>query len=122
MEFYLYVQTINASHYRREANKYDYITIIEARSAADANTKAIELGMWFGRNEARDCPRTECCHDRWSQVSSGQGTGVPAIQGLTVQAWIRQQEERGTCRFNDGEKIIVHYLNGNIEVYFKGTA
>lgn len=51
--------------------------IIEATSAAQANGRAQEIGIYFdGCDSGEDC---SCCGDRWYRVDDGDGTLTPSI-------------------------------------------
>ena len=54
--------------------------IIEAHSATEANTRAVDIGIYFnGCDTGADC---SCCGDRWSeQWSDSGGDDTPLIYG-----------------------------------------
>jgi hypothetical protein len=54
--------------------------IIEAYDALDANTRAMQIGIYFnGCDSGMDC---QCCGDRWSaQWSDDRGDDTPMIYG-----------------------------------------
>ncbi len=85
-----------------------HLVIIEAHSAAHANKRGLELGMYFdGLERGLDC---ECCGDRWyrAQARSGYETDPTELHPFP----------EATKQAN----IIVHYLDGRIaELWFPST-
>ena len=76
--------------------------IIEANSAAHANERAKEIGLYFdGCRYGQDC---RCCGDRWGRTYNSNATEQPALYGETV-------EEK------EGNDIAVHYLDGTFKLF-----
>ena len=60
--------------------------IIEADSAADANYRASNHGLYFdGVNSGQDCG---CCGDRWSPVDDSDGTPAPMIYASSAYEYM----------------------------------
>lgn len=58
--FFTYYQNNSGGSFDHEPGKYGFAVVIEAETAAQANSKAEDLGLYFdGEN---DCP---CCGRRW---------------------------------------------------------
>jgi hypothetical protein len=80
--------------------------VIEAASAAEANARAQQIGLYF--DGVGDCP---CCGKRWSEVDSDEGTEEPRVydedaftyRGYNGHRWMGENPE-----------VFVHYLDGRI--------
>lgn len=78
--------------------------IIEAYSAADANSRAERIGIYFnGVDSGWDC---ECCGDRWNEIySENDCYDVPSYYGTPIEnlesSWYRN-------------RFFIHMLNGSI--------
>lgn len=89
-----------------EARGLTHHMVIEAADSSDANTRALELGLYFnGVQDGMDCG---CCGDRWYETYS-DGDEVPKVYHCilgekdTGSVWKWMPEGRETC---------VHYLDG----------
>ena len=75
----------------------DVFVIIEAESAAEADDRAQDIGIYFdGCDSGFDCP---CCGDRWYRAYEGEE--VPSLYGQPVEQFKKSYGE-----------IIIHYLDG----------
>lgn len=78
--------------------------IIEAHSAADANSRAERIGIYFdGVTSGLDC---ECCGDRWTKnYSYDDCYDVPSYYGTPIEnlepSWYRN-------------RFFIHMLDGSI--------
>lgn len=92
--------------------------IIEADSAEDANKRAEEIGLYFGRYKSGlDC---ECCGLRWTKESQGEpGDDQPSIYGkplsrdgnhfhyATKTSWAEAGCPEGFVHYKDGTVLPV---------------
>jgi hypothetical protein len=59
--------------------------IIEADSAADANSRAVGIGIYFeGVDKDLDCG---CCGDRWVEAWSEKGEPEPELYGQPIASY-----------------------------------
>jgi hypothetical protein len=80
------------------------VVFIEAMTAAEANEKATEIGIYFnGVENGSDC---ECCGDRWSETYEMGAIDKPMLYGRDVRTMYKDG-------FND--KCIIYRLNGEKE-------
>lgn len=69
-------------HYKPEEG-IGYAVIVEATSAAHANERAEQIGLYFnGIRDGRDCA---CCGDRWYTVYTDAGEEFPMIYNTKVR-------------------------------------
>ena len=59
MAFYVFSQNNSGGSFINPA----IVVVVEAQSAAEANSKAEKIGVYF--NSERDCP---CCGSRWDAI------------------------------------------------------
>lgn len=96
MSFYLFLQNNSGGGYDR-TDKLDVGTVIEARTADEANERAESLGIYFdGVRDEIDC---DCCGDRWSPV--GEADALPLNVLDSEYDWVTSK--------------IIHYLDGRVE-------
>jgi hypothetical protein len=97
-----------------------HVVIVEADTAAQANAKAQDIGIYFDGDG--DCP---CCGDRWYSVWRDEdGDDEPTIYGQPVEDYVAS-EGSGTSGFPGikwmkGYEIFVHYADGSMKMYWKG--
>jgi hypothetical protein len=81
--------------------------VIEAADAADANSRAEDIGLYFnGCSDGRDC---DCCGDRWSDCHD-DGDAEPMVYGEPVAS-----AKHATKWMKAGYETAVHYADGRIE-------
>ncbi|MET9959310.1 hypothetical protein ABZ128_09510 [Streptomyces sp. NPDC006326] len=87
--------------------------IVEAESAAVANARAEEIGLYF--DGAGDC---QCCGDRWGeQWSDSRGTATPQVYGEPVLGHVSHYRWMKTGR----AETFVHYADGRVQGFDFGT-
>lgn len=80
--------------------------IIEATDASDADTRAIQIGLYFdGCDDGLDCT---CCGDRWSRAY-GEGYDKPTVYDYPASDY------HGPQWMADGKEIVVHYADRRVE-------
>lgn len=84
--------------------------IIEAGSAADANTRAEAIGLYFDGCASRtDC---SCCGDRWSaQRDDEDGTDSPQYYGYKVRPITLEDAPDPKNR----KTLYIHYADGTFK-------
>lgn len=106
-KFYHYSQNNSGGSFSfDEFSGITHHVIIQAYSAAEANLRAEEIGIYFnGCEDERDC---DCCGDRWYSIwDDKSGTDLPEVYGEPVDAY------DGMSWMSPGKEIVVHYLDGN---------
>jgi len=90
--------------------------IIEADNAEDANSKALDIGLYFdGCDDGRDCP---CCGDRWHGAWADEGDEVPCEYGrplIEVGSEEHKAEQyywRPMAWAGDRPEVFVHLKDG----------
>jgi hypothetical protein len=102
-KFYTYSQNNSGGSFDQNENIAEYV-IIEATSAADADRRAEEVGIYFnGCATGSDC---SCCGDRWNEAY-GEGDTSPSIYGSPVG-----DEYVSKYGFSLRNSIIIHYYDG----------
>lgn len=104
--FYTFSQNNSGGSFVQDENISHYV-IIEASSAAEANSLAEGKGLYFDGSSG-DCP---CCGNRWSEAWSCEGDDVPSIYETPVA------EYRASYGFMSEYETVVHYLSGKVEYY-----
>lgn len=79
--------------------------IIEADSAAEADARGEEIGLYF--DGAGDCP---CCGYRWDGAWEGDGDDEPQVYGTHPS-----QLEEVYKWMKPGYEVAVHYKDGRVE-------
>lgn len=81
--------------------------IIEADSARQANSIAMEIGLYFdGVSKGHDC---ECCGDRWYEMWGDEdGEQSPLVYG-------RSPANANSMFMDEGSTGCIHYLDGRKE-------
>lgn len=88
-----------------EATGITHHVVIEAKTAAEANSLAEQKGLYFdGCDSGRDCP---CCGDRWGCASDTDGTPEPTVYGRPANAYAS-----ASVWMKPGHEIAVHYKDG----------
>ena len=108
--FYTYEQNNSGGRFATDEKAGIGTTVIvEAISAMHANTRAVNIGLYFnGCDEGIDC---NCCGDRWSVAYEDEGSAIPSTYGTSVY-----EAFKGSYR----EDCYIHRLDGTIEhVQFK---
>lgn len=108
-QYYTFVQTPVRGRY--EIAPW---VIIEARNPGEANTLAMELGVYFdGCRSGQDCL---CCGDRWTRVTDCQARPRPAIYGDSDFVRIANRTERV---IPGRVAIIIRNLSGKTQFFHK---
>ncbi|MNK14413.1 hypothetical protein D3C87_325360 [compost metagenome] len=103
--FYTYRQNNSGGNFVVD-DSVTYNVIIESNNAAQANTLAQSVGLYFGGGW--DCP---CCGDRWSSAWDDEGDAEPMVYGTPVKEY-KEFWARGI-----DPQIYVYYLDGRKETY-----
>lgn len=93
------------------SDKVAHHVFIQARSAAEANRLAGDVGIYFnGCESGADC---DCCGDRWSEVWDDEGGEMPLIYGADPATYDDLFTEPGqpVCH--------VYHLDGSKTTYRK---
>lgn len=106
--FFTFSQNNSGGSFEHEPNRYGFATVIEAETAAQANSKAAELGLYF--DGISDCP---CCGWRWYEADDHDGTSEPKIYGQPLAKAAESDSRFGWW----GLPIYVHYLDGRVGTY-----
>lgn len=80
--------------------------IVEAYSAAEANSKAEMIGLYFDGDG--DC---SCCGNRWYEAY-GPGDAKPLIYGEPADSLVT-----GFTWMPPGKEVVVHFLDGRVTWY-----
>ena len=104
--FFTYTQNNSGGSFEHEPGKYGFAVVIEAETAAQANSKAEDLGLYFDGES--DCP---CCGRRWTEVDAVDGEAEPEIYGQPLAKNATSDNRFGWW----GLPIYVHYLDGRVE-------
>lgn len=106
MKFFTFTQNNSGGVFHRDENIAEFV-IVEAADAADANRRAIAVGIYFdGIASGRDC---ECCGDRFHPFFDGsEGDDVPSIYGEPVESY---------KPFLGRHEVIVHFASGEKKVF-----
>ncbi len=104
-KFYEYCQNNSGGSFHVIEDKgIGHYVVVEATSAAEADVRAEQIGLYFdGCSTERDC---RCCGDRWSEARGDEGTEEPTLEGKPLEAY-RSSGRR--------ELAFVHYMDGRIE-------
>lgn len=113
-KFYLYSQNNSGGSFIHDpAAGISHYVIVQAFSAAEADTRAESIGLYFDGDG--DCP---CCGDRWSEQNYGwnsEGDAEPSIYGRVVNLDGPMENTDGlSIKWIDGPEGYVHYLNGTV--------
>ena len=102
--FYLYDQNNSGGGFDVNDRVAHYV-FVEADSAAEADRKAEEIGIYFDDDFNIDC---ECCGTRWSRAWSDEGEETPTIYGKPIEEhddpWMRDGKPRAHVYYKDGTK------------------
>ena len=98
--FYTFDQNNSGGSFVRNNRLAEYV-IIEADSAKEANSRAEDIGIYFGGED--DCP---CCGDRWYEANDCNADNEPSIHGVPVG--------KVTASFYRSVAVI-HYTNGVVD-------
>ena len=107
--FYTYNQNNSGGSFDfNESRGITHFVIVEADSAADADRRAEDIGLYFdGCDSGIDC---DCCGDRWYTQWKDEGTDTPEIYGKPFT------EGFGDFTWMDkGKEVCVHYADGRKE-------
>ena len=107
--YYTYDQNNSGGHFILN-DRVTYTVIVEAKSAAEADEKAEDHGIYFnGCNDGRDCP---CCGDRWHK-QWGEGSKTPEIYG-------KHPKEHKDVMCKKGEVYCyIYHADGTKETFIK---
>jgi hypothetical protein len=82
--FYVFRQNNSGGYFEINDDVTQFV-IIEADGHEDANSRAVEIGIYFeGVDRDLDC---SCCGDRWDEAWSGEGEPEPELYGKPVAAY-----------------------------------
>lgn len=111
MPFFEYHQNNSGGGFDIDADKgIGPVVIIEADSAHAADSRAIDLGIYFdGCESGLDC---SCCGDRWS-AAWGDGDPIPSQYGLPLTD--ADVTRYGKWAPEGTPEAFVHYADGRIE-------
>lgn len=101
MQFYTFKQNNSGGSFDEDERAgIGYAVCIEAQSAAEANDRALAIGLYFdGSDSGADCP---CCGDRWYPAYEDEAEQRPSIYGRPLSGgW--------------GHASYIHYADGRIE-------
>lgn len=106
MKFFHYSQNNSGGSFDfSEDPAITHHVVIEAKDAADADIRAIQIGLYFdGCADGRDC---SCCGDRWNPAY-GEGNEAPMVYDDPAEASISHRWMK------PGKEIAVHYADGRI--------
>ena len=91
LRWFDYRQNNSGGNFVHDANRgIGNHVLIQAANAAEANSKAEEIGLYFGGEG--DCP---CCGDRWYELWMDEGDLEPNIYGDIVEPCSAAQAEMG---------------------------
>jgi hypothetical protein len=100
--FFCFTQNNSFGYFDEDDVAQAYV-IIEASSPEEANSRAVEVGLYFnGTDNGNDC---SCCGDRWYPAwSDDDGDDHPSIYGTPIEDY----------RFDDGYNrgAWVYYADG----------
>ena len=105
-KFWSFSQNNSGGSFRRDEKAgIDTLVVVEAINAADANSRAKQIGLYFDGDG--DCP---CCGSRWSeQWREEEGTEVPSQYGEPLTEWTLRGSN--CLRYT----AYIHYIDGRIE-------
>jgi hypothetical protein len=106
-KFYTFNQNNSGGSFKNSDTEgiAEYV-IIEALDAANANSTAEKIGIYFnGCENGMDC---HCCGDRWYETSESDGYKVPSIYGEPIEG-MEKSFYRNFC--------FVHFLDGSFKRY-----
>ena len=87
-----------------------HIVVVEADSAADALSRASDIGLYFDGDG--DCP---CCGDRWSDyLTDSDGDKEPSHYGTPLTKDTFDADKFGVW-MKAGREACVHYKDGRKE-------
>ena len=107
--FYTYSQNNSGGSFvfRRGISVF---VIVEADSAAEANVRAEQIGLYFGGEG--DC---ECCGDRWYPYSStAKGDKWPSLHGKRVTTKATAETLSLFIKWAKGPEVFIHYKDGRV--------
>ena len=82
--------------------------IIEADSAEDANTRAVDFGLYFdGCSDGRDC---SCCGDRWYPQWNEDGDKRPSHYGEKIDLRTGTYKKYGVLDIDWGSEEVPNFL------------
>lgn len=110
MKFYTYSQNNSGGGFDHdEKSGIGHYVIVEAASAADANSKAEDIGIYFdGVSKDQDC---ECCGDRWSSADEYEGKVVPMLYNDVMKP---VSDENPETMISWNIPSYIHYANGAV--------
>jgi hypothetical protein len=111
--FYTFTQNNSGGRWKYDAERgiAPYV-IIEAGSAASANERAEEIGLYFdGCESGADC---ECCGDRWSECGENEATASPEIYVVDVAEYVDLYVFRRPVEY----AAYIHYANGSVTALY----
>jgi hypothetical protein len=105
--FFTFIQNNTGGRFHHDRHRgIAHIVIIEARSRADALSKADELGIYFnGVEDGMDC---QCCGDRWYS-SSDRPTNYPHVYSKPVT-----DLPNDDMFFGPWDSIVIHFADGTV--------
>jgi hypothetical protein len=113
MKFYQFSQNNSGGSFHINDTVAHHV-VIEAASAADANAKAQDIGIYFnGCDDDRDCP---CCGDRWYPTDEYDAEDKPEIYGMEPAKYEDWFTPKGK------PKCIIHYADGRKELVLQEDA
>ncbi|HEX7646338.1 MAG TPA: hypothetical protein VF450_02885 [Noviherbaspirillum sp.] len=106
--FFHFSQNNSGGHFDEDANVSHHV-IIEAESAAHANERAEECGLYFdGCDAGIDC---SCCGDRWDRLCGDEsGDAEPKIYRVPAREYV-------VARHCKNGSVRVHYLDGRVDAF-----
>ena len=99
-KFYTFKQNNSGGRFTiSEIRGIDYVVIVEANTATQANIKAEDIGIYFnGCDDEVDCP---CCGDRWYPADENDGADVPSLYGDPITEG-EYYQPTATVHYTDG--------------------
>lgn len=108
--FYTYNQNNSGGSFDFQKDAISHYVIIEADSAAEADFRAVQVGVYF--DSSMDCP---CCGDRWSEAWSDDGTATPQVYGKDVSSGVIEKGQFGMKWMGDNPEGYIHYKDGRVQ-------
>ena len=107
MPFFTFNQNNSGGYFDVDTRRgIDYVVIIEADNATQANEKAQQIGIYFdGVGYGRDCG---CCGDRWRAARGYDGTDIPQVHSMPMAKYV-------VSKYPFWGDAYIHHANGTIE-------
>lgn len=106
MAFYTFQQNNSGgSFYFSESEGVTTNVIIEAHTAEEANSRALDIGIYF--DGTWDC---ECCGYRWNEAWEDDGFEEPGIYASG-----KLHRPGGSYWYWNDPDTFIHYLDGRLE-------